>query len=146
MPLANFDELMNLARYKGMVETEAYIMRQWIIRHAAEFDRIEFEVRLGPGGDAPAEWSDQQRAEYKHLTQRRADAIAWLGDNAVIIEVKTRLKPQDVGQLLTYRWLFLNDFPHLPQPRMLAIGRRGGTDVTTSLNVHGIDVELFPES
>lgn len=145
MPLRNFDELMAAAKLKGMVETEIAIMKRWIVAHAADFDRIEFEVRLGPGGDAPASWTDAQRAEYKHLTQRRADAIAWLGDHAAIIEVKSRLKPQDLGQLLSYRWLFINDNPTLPHPRLIAIAIRGAEEVINTLRVHGIDVELFPE-
>lgn len=145
MPLANFDELMNLAKYKGMVVTEAHLMREWVKLHAADYDRIEFEVRLGPGGDAPADMPEALRAEYKHLTQRRADAIVWKGDNAVIIEVKARLKPQDLGQLLSYRWLFMNDNPHLPPPAMLALGRRGNEEVVNTLRVHGIDVEIIPD-
>lgn len=146
MPLQNVDELLKQATFKGMVATEAAIMRLWIERHAAEFDSIEFEVRLGEGGEPYAGMPPDLAEQYKHLTQKRADAIAYSGEYAVIIEVKQRLKIRDLGQLLTYRWLYINTHPAAHEPRMLAIAYRSDRDTLSTLAAHAIDVELYPEA
>lgn len=144
MPLDNTDALLAQAQYKGMLPSETAIMKRWLERHAGDFDRIDFEVRLGDGGTPDPSLSPEHAAEWRELTKKRADAIAYVGEYAVIIEVKTRLNIRDVGQLLSYRWFYLKTFPARPAPRMLAIAQRGDPDVIESLRVHGIDVELYP--
>lgn len=145
MPLLNIDALLAAAAFKGMVATEVAIMKLWLARNAPYFDRIDFEVRLGEGGTPAATMTPEQAADYKHLTMKRADAIAYLGDHAVIIEIKTRLGIRDLGQLATYRLLWMQQNPTLPDPRMLALGRRADPDVVNTLTNHGVDVELYPE-
>jgi hypothetical protein len=145
MPLPNIDELLASASLKGMVASEVAIMKMWIARNSPNFDRIDFEVRLGQGGDPQSWMTDEQAAQYKYLTMKRADAIAYVGDHALIIEVKKRLGIRDAGQLLTYRLLWMHEHPGAPEPSMVAIGYRADQDVRLSLTSHGINVELYPD-
>ncbi len=146
MPLTDIDGLIRQAQNAGMRLTQAAVTRKWLTENAARFDRIDFEVRLGEGTPPLSTMSDVERADHKRQTQMRADFIAWDRDYPVIGEVKKRLDTNAIGQLLTYRLLFLNEHPGVPEPGMVAVGERADPDVVTAANAHGIDIEVYPVS
>lgn len=144
MPLPNLQQLIEQTQYEGMRVSESHVMRDWLKLHGTECDRIEFYVRLGEGGDPLPTWSDEEKANWKYQTAKRADAIVWFGRQPVILELKQRLVAAALGQILSYRQFFMETYPDELTPNMRAVCRWTDQDVMRALNAHGIDVEVIP--
>lgn len=143
MPLAAPDPAA-LAQYRGMTWVESRVMQAWIVAHWQEWDTIDFNVRLGDGVTLGEEFDPATRRAAQLLSQKRADAIAQRADQVLLIEVKVRVNPSSLGQLLTYRDLFVQQYGVLRPVRMLAIGRQVVPDFELTLRAAGVEVELYP--
>ena len=65
--------------------------------------KVSFNTRLGEGSPAPTPTTDELRADWKALTQRRADVILTFPSGGVtIIEIKPRASLGAIGQLKAY--------------------------------------------
>ena len=142
----NKDDLTKLLLqrfYPERTDRESTIVRDWLFAHGAEYDRFSFSVRVGQG-QTPAPGLDPGVARSVAFSSRkRIDILAWQGPAPTIIEVKERVTPAALGQILTYRQLFLEETPDAPEPRLVIIGRYSDDDTLRALSAHGIDVLIF---
>jgi hypothetical protein len=130
--------------YPERTDRESTIIRDWLLEHGADYDRFSFSVRIGEG-QAPA--PDLQAGVARSVvfsSRKRIDVLAWQGNGPTIVEVKERAVPAALGQILTYRQLFLEENPDAPEPRLLVIARYGDAETIRILNDHGVDVLLYP--
>lgn len=125
-------------------DRESTIIRDWLLEHGAEYDRFSFSVRIGEG-QAPAPDLEAGVARSVAFSSRkRIDVLAYQGNVPTIVEVKERVVPAALGQILTYRQLFLEENPDAPEPRLLVIARYGDAETIRILNGHNIDVLIYP--
>jgi len=82
---------------------EILVWRNWLKLHQAEFDRFDYNVRIGTGVDPGPAFPQNIRDMAIAIRSLRLDAVGWQGAAATIFEVKRRAGPENVGQLLTYR-------------------------------------------
>jgi len=144
MPIDNIGVILASRRQIGGDQTETAVAKAFLAQHALEYDSVEFEVHLGPGitlDPAAPEWL-QKCATVS--TQLRADMVLYRGNYATIVEVKGRLGPPAIGQLLTYARLLRSDRPDLLQVYKIAAGQSIQAGMTDAFNHWGIEVELFP--
>ena len=76
-------------------------------------------------------------------SQKRIDGLFYRGSTPVIIEAKDRVDPSCLGQVLTYRSLYMADHADEPTPDLIVIGRSSDPDTLRVLNEHGITVYLY---
>jgi len=140
------DDLTTLLIQRSFPERtprESTVIRDWLHAHGAEYDRLSFSVRVGVG-QAPAPGLDPGVARSVEFSSRkRIDILGWQGPAPTIFEVKERVTPAALGQILTYRQLFLEEIPDAPEPRLVIIGRYSDDDTLRALRAHGIDVLLY---
>ena len=111
-PPANLNELLNAEIYPGIDPYESKVIREFLRRYGFQFDRVEFDVKLGEGQTAPEGTPEPYRKMWGSLTRKRADLIGWApGKRAVIIEAKWVFHLRDVGQLIGYGELFKKEYP-----------------------------------
>lgn len=91
------------ATYPAMQVDEILVWRNWLQLHQAEYDRFDYNVRIGTGVDPGPAFPDNIRKMAIAIRSLRLDAVGWNGDTPTIFEVKRRAGPENVGQLLTYR-------------------------------------------
>lgn len=144
MPPPNYDVLLVQLQYPGMSYVESEITRAWLRAHGAEYDRIEFNFRLGKGLEVGDEYDAATRRAAELLTQKRADIVTWQSGYVTLIEVKVRIAFPTIGQLLGYRVLFRQQHPDQPVTRLLAIGRSVVHDSAEVLTELGVDIETYP--
>src|SRR5574341_508843 len=89
-----------------------------------EWDAIDFNVRLGEGMEFEREVDPETRRIGQLLSQKRADLIVTTLTQAAIIEVKIRLGPTAIGELLVYRHLWRRQDPLRRPVRMIGIAVR----------------------
>ena len=125
-------------------DRESRIILDWLAAHGDDYDRITFSVHIGDGLAPNPDHLPGIQKTTTYSTQKRIDVLAWQGSQPTIIEVKERVTPAALGQILTYRVLFLEELPDAPEPRLVVIGRYSDPDTIKGLNAHGVDVLLYP--
>lgn len=103
-------------KYPGLLPEEILVLRAWLAIHQGEYDRFDYNMRIGQGIDPGAAYSPEVRKQAVMNTQLRIDAVGWRGAQPSIIEVKRRTTPSNVGQILTYDSVWRKEFPAGPAP------------------------------
>ncbi|MGC9969441.1 MAG: hypothetical protein ABSE56_02505 [Bryobacteraceae bacterium] len=143
-PPANLGLLLSQIQLPGLTYVESDIAKAWLNAHGAEYDQIDFNVRLGEGTDPGEEYTQEVRNMSVLITQKRADIVARIGGQADIIEVKVRVAFGALGQLLGYRTLWRIAHPELPVRSLIAIGRAVVPDCQPVIDESGIVVQIYP--
>lgn len=144
MPLQQLDYLKSLTSLPALTSLESAVAKAWLDKHAAEYDSVEFNVRLGQGILLPSGSPEYLKQYARASTTKRADLILKAGNVATIVEVKVRIGGSALGQLQLYRMLYLNAHPEVNRVLMVAAGQTIEPDVEAILEAHDVKVELFP--
>src|ERR1700752_2781202 len=91
------------AKYPGMQVDEVLVWKAFLAAHGSEYDRFDYNMRLGAGADPGPLVVEPYRSMSIKLSQLRLDAVGWQGGTPTIFEVERYAKPRNVGQVLTYR-------------------------------------------
>jgi hypothetical protein len=144
--IADFPTLLIQRFYPERTDGESAVIKAFLLAHWREFDRITFGKRIGRGADIdPTTLPAVQRATA-FSSKKRIDILAWRGTTPVIVEVKQRVTPAALGQILTYRFHFREEFPDAPEPDLVVVGRESDPDTLVALQAHGITVYLYPDA
>ncbi len=96
-------------KYPAMQVDEMLVWRNWLELHQGEYDRFDYNFRIGKGHEIGAEFPENIRNLAKLQGQLRLDAVGYKGAQATIFEVERRAVPRNVGQLLTYNAVWIAD-------------------------------------
>jgi hypothetical protein len=151
-------------KFPGMAPREVLIFRAWLALHQNEYDRFDYNVRVGNGTDPGPEFPAIYRQQYIENTQKRIDAVGWKiglrvqgralyqslgieqiaasGAAPTIIEVKDRATASCMSQILTYKALWPFTFPNTPAPKLLLVTNRVAADMPLVLDATGITLEI----
>ena len=132
----------DLPTYPGLFPPEVPYLRAWLVEHQAEYDRFEYNVRVGSGFDPGPSYDEATRKSSIANTQFRIDVVAWKGNQATLIEVKQHAGAGAVGQLLTYSHLWQEGNPAAPVPNLLVVTATLQPDLPRVLAAQGIAYQL----
>ena len=141
-----FPALLTARFYPERTDRESAILRDYLLQHLREFDRVSFSVRLGEGHTPDPSLPAPIQKQQKFVTQRRVDLLAWRGSQPVLVEAKYLVAPSALGQILAYRQLLQQELPDAPEPDLVVIGRASDSETIAILNSHGVTVYLYPEA
>jgi hypothetical protein len=127
-----------------MLPLEIAIIKAWLIQHEKEYDRFEYNVRIGSGTDPGPSYDPTMRKMALDITKKRVDAVAWQGSAPTLIEVKNRATLAAVGQILSYNVLWKQDYPTGPDPKLLLIAATFDPDTIPVLNAHNVTWTAIP--
>jgi len=130
------------AKYPGLLPREILILQSWLKLHEGDYDRFDYNFRVGEGTDPGPTWPDYIRQQAVQNTQKRIDAVAWKGEQASIVEVKDRAGFAAVGQLVGYRPLFVQRFPDKPKPILVLVTNNVNVDILPVLQEMGIRLDV----
>jgi hypothetical protein len=140
---ADLAELLLRRWYPERPDRETPIIRDWLAARGASFDRFAFSVRVGVGASADPTHLPGVQRNTVFSSKKRIDILAWQGEQPFIIECKERIGPGCLGQLQTYKHLWMEEYPGEREPRLQAIGRTSDDDTIRVLTANGIDVFLY---
>lgn len=127
-------------RYPGMLPREIIVWRQWLKLHEHEYDHFDYNTRIGQGHDPGPTWPENYRRMAIMNSQKRVDVVGWKGQEPTIIEVKDRAGASAIGQLVTYKPIWVQTFPDLPPPRLALVVNRLQPDILPIIQVAGIQL------
>lgn len=132
------------AKFPGMLPREILIFKNWLKLHEWEYDRLDYNTRIGSGNDPGPTWPDYVRQQAIANTQLRIDAIAWKGNEPTLIEVKDRAGAAAIGQIVTYEAVWLKDNPGSPPPKLLIVTNRIQHNILPVLQKAGVGLDQVP--
>ena len=139
----DFPTLLLRKFYPERTDRESGLIRDFLLAHLAEYDRVSFSVRVGEGiAPNPAHLPAVQRGGV-WSSRRRIDVVCYRGGAVTLVEAKETLRHDVLGQLLSDRQLWLEDHADAEEPALVAIGRFADDDTIRVLRAHGIDVLLY---
>ena len=101
-----------------------------------------FDFRLGQGMTIDPDWPPEIARMARALTQRRVDVLATTPAGSWVLEIKERAGPSAVGQLLTYRELYMLQERPRQAPRLGIIADRNSYDMHAVYALFGIELFL----
>jgi hypothetical protein len=138
--------LLMQIQYPGMPALESNIARHWIRAHGADYDRMEFNVRVGQGAPIAPGIDDATARQFQIITQKRIDVVAYKGNLVDLIEVKRNMTLGALGQLQGYQHLWQEDVfrPHVD--KLIAVAQIIDPDIRRVLDANGVTYyQLEPE-
>jgi len=145
MPIPNIDQIL-AAGVTGTTQAEAAVGKAWLEKHWQEWDRVEFNVPMGPGVTLWPGAPDYVVKSAQASTKPRADIIVWRNQDrsAAIVELKQRIGGAALGQVITYAHLLQADRPQLVQVYRIVAGASILEGIQPVFDHAGVSVELFP--
>lgn len=143
---ADFATLLLRKFYPERTDRESGVIRDYLVEHLSEFDRVSFTVRVGEGHTPDPSLPERIRKQQRFVTQRRIDLLAWRGSQPVIVEAKYLVTPSALGQILGYRQLLLEEMPDAPEPDLVVVGRASDPETIRILQSHNVTVIIYPET
>ena len=123
-----------------MLKVDVPIWYNFLEKNEEKFIALYYDVLLGGPGFTPAEYCEKLRGMWKYLGSKRADVIAETKDEVWIIEVTDELSIKAMGQLMTYKALWLDD-PKISKPvEMILVCGWTDADILASMQSYGIRV------
>jgi hypothetical protein len=141
--VAEFARLLIMKSYPEKTDEESAVLRDYLLEHLRDFDRVRLSVRVGEGTPPdPAHLEGVQR-QTAFVTKKRIDMLAWKGSQLFLHEVKQRVSPSALGQIQTYAHLWREEHPDAPDPILVVVGRYSDPDTLRVLTANGVTVYLY---
>jgi hypothetical protein len=125
-----------------MRPVEATVMRLWLQQHEDEYDRFDYNVRVGPGRDPGPSYSDSVRKTAIMSSQLRLDAVGWKGDRPTLIEVKNYALVTAVAQLTLYAAVWQLERPSGPNPGLVIVCTNAEPGVGNAAVAAGVALQV----
>jgi hypothetical protein len=132
------------ATYPAMQVDEILVWRNWLQLHQAEYDRFDYNVRIGTGVDPGPAFPQNIRDMAIAIRSLRLDAVGWSGAQPTIFEVKRRAGPENVGQLLTYRAVWEQQQLSAAAPALVLVASDLISHILPVVQQSGISLVIVP--
>ena len=129
--------------FPEITKPESDVIHDFLEAHGTEFSQFSFSVRVGQGQTPDPTHLEGVQRNAVFTSRKRIDLEVWAGAQASLVEVKVRVTPGVLGQLRTYRQLWVEEHAGALEPRLLAIGRYSDEDTLRVLSAEGVDVYLY---
>lgn len=96
--------------YRHMMMADAELWTEFLRQKPVEISRVWYDVHVGKELDVGASASELVRRVSRGVTRKRIDVVALVGGVYWIIEVKPFGGYVALGQVVTYRRLFIETF------------------------------------
>jgi hypothetical protein len=123
-----------------MLRVDVPIWHSFLEKHKDEFIALYYDCRLGGPGFTPSDYDENLRGMWKYLGSKRADVIAETRDKVWIIEVTSEAHIKALGQLMTYKSLWLEDPKNSKPVEMVLVCDEEDADVVASMQGYGIRI------
>lgn len=96
--------------YPHMLPADVGLWERFLERYGHEFAGFDYDVHVGGRIERQSQWTDEIYEMGSSLVAKRIDAIGYRPGETWIIEVKPEAGVTSVGQLVTYRILYISKF------------------------------------
>lgn len=139
-----FSEVLLRKFFPEKTDHESILLRQFLEARGVDFPtKWSASVRIGEAIVPNPEHLEGVQRNTARSSRRRIDFVGWDGQQATLVELKTFVGHQVMGQLLSDAVLWMKEFPDGPEPRLVAVGRRSTPEDEEIVSGHGITIYLY---
>jgi len=99
-----------LRKYPHLLPADVAIWERWLERYGDFFVAVEYDVHVGGAVQRLPGWSDKFTKEASVLEAKRIDVVGHKPGEIWIVEVKKDPGTAAIGQLVSYRILYIEKF------------------------------------
>lgn len=121
-----------------MLKPDIPVWWRFLEKYGSPFINLYYDCLLGGPFITQEELKDPLKRDWKVLLSKRADAIAELTDQVWIIEVAKEPGLRALGQVQTYRSLWLRDPKINKIEKPVLVGERIDPDLLDATGMHGV--------
>jgi len=126
-----------------MLKPDIPVWWRFLDTYGDPITKLYYDCLLGGPPTQPGEEKDSMTRMWRTLVSKRADAIAELDDEVWIIEVSDDPGLRAIGQLLSYRSLWLRDPKIEKLEKMLLVCNKRDEDLFDVCGIQGIQVYVI---
>lgn len=131
--------------FPHLLPVDIPVWRRYLEEYGHQFVKIEYDIRVGKGAQAPLGTPENIRKMWNDLSKKRIDAVAFTTTKIVVIEITRVAGMKAIGQMKTYPILYeLTYRPFLPVEPLL-VCEELLADISPALTVNNISYVLLPE-
>src|SRR5579863_8388373 len=116
-------------RYPHLMPLDIQIWDRFLDAYGKDFLGFQYDILLGQGAVPLPNMSDEDKLMLFALTVKRADVLAIQSDMLWLIEIKPRLGMSCVGQLVSYKYLWEEQFGNNPPIMPTWVGEQDENDL-----------------
>jgi len=94
------------ADYRGLTDFEDRILARYLQNLDEDVNRLETQVRVGPGELLPESYRDNFRRSWRESSKFKIDAAITTESVIQLVEIKDLIRTSHLGQLLSYRYWY----------------------------------------
>ncbi|MQY77787.1 MAG: hypothetical protein GH151_01110 [Bacteroidetes bacterium] len=129
-------------KYPHLIGEDKDVWERFVLKYPIRFETVDYDVHVGSGIETPGVLDSKPAQQWRNLTRKRIDVVAWDRDFATIIEVKKRVGLPTLGQVFGYRFLYRRENPDVFLRPPLIICSQIDKDDIDVLNHFGILFEV----
>lgn len=130
--------------YPHLMPDDIPVWERFLAEHEADYDHLEYDVRVGEGRPAPIDFPEPLRHMALDLSRRRIDAVGFTSATIDIIEITRLIDLKAVGQVIAYPVLYRQTYLPLQALRSVLVGEKYNTDIQPVLDQTNVTVFLYP--
>ncbi len=113
---------------------------EYLGRNEGLFEEVWYDVHVGRAMPLPPEAPEWMVKVVDGVSRKRIDVVARSGNVLRIIEVKNLANMESLGQVLTYRTLFSNEYEVFGPVLPMVIAMRADLDIMETASALGVVV------
>jgi len=121
-----------------MLKVDVPIWYRFLEKYGSPFIKLYYDCLLGGPFMTPEELEDPYKRDWRILNSKRADAIAELENEVWIIEVAREPGLRALGQVQTYRALWLRDPKIMKIERPVLVADTINKDLLDAAGMYGV--------
>ena len=98
------------SRYPHMLPEDVVVWREYLGGDQVDFNCVWYDVHVGHAMSVPLGSPAYMHRVVAGISRKRIDVVGLVGDELRIIELKGHAGMESIGQVVTYRQLFLAEF------------------------------------
>lgn len=123
MPTPGRFPYKKLPSYSRLRPEDVIVWEKFIDANPSLSWEVDYDVKVGLGRETLPELQEKYAKDWRDLTRKRIDVVAWSRDEILLIELKGRAGLSAVGQVLGYSelWVDLHDAGRRVRPVLICL-------------------------
>lgn len=127
-----------LKKYPHLMVSDVRLWEHYLETVDHKFTSFEYDTHVGEGVKLEDSWEPETKRLAIALSEKRIDVVGWKALVPTIIEVKPGASMSAIGQVLSYRELFVRRFKEATRPLLMIVTDREMPDTAFLCKAFGI--------
>jgi len=134
-----------LYKFPRMSSEDTQIWKRFLSQFGENFSSFDYDFKVGDGVTPDLPIPEKFLNDFKELTKKRIDALGYNPSGVTIFEVKPRAGTSALGQLLTYKNLFVKSYPGVNVIALVLVCELATDEEVQLYQQYGIQIFILPK-